>query len=97
MPSEVEDLQDRKRKLQTEIDNMQKQILMLNNELKSKQNILKKSKPGAPAPRPPGGPNVEVNHPKTGVYLELNEELAAKDQQIEQLNDRIIVQDHEIK
>jgi len=84
---------------------MQKQALMLTNEIKTKSNLLdkvKKGKPGAPAPRPPGGPHPvrdssEFKNPSAAVFIELKDEVTAKDSQIEMLNDRIIVQDHELK
>ena len=101
-----ETMKEMRKNLQREIDGMQKQILMLNNELKSKSTLLdkvKKAKPGAPAPKPPGGPNgtpastQDFKHQSAAVFVELKDEISQKEQQIEQLNDRIIVQDHELK
>lgn len=101
----IRTLEEQKKKLQTEIDNMHKQALMLTNEIKSKSNLLdkvKKAKPGAPAPKPPGGPHPvrdssEFKNPSAAIFVELKDEIAAKDAQIDMLNDRIIVQDHELK
>ena len=72
--------------------------MVLNNELKSKTALLdkvQKKKPGAPAPKPPGqmAPQDFKSKP-AGVFIEMKDELAAKDKEIEQLNDKIIVLEH---
>ena len=46
-PGEMEKLNRKKEQLKNDISNMQKQILMLNNEIKSKNALLEKAKKGA--------------------------------------------------
>ena len=74
---------------------------MLNNDIKSKSTLLdkvKKSKPGAPGPRPPmQAPESDVKHESVAQFLDLKDEIAAKDQTIDQLNDQIIVLDHQLQ
>ena len=104
---ELMSLQEKKKKQQAEIDNLSKQLLQLNNELKSKSNLLdkvKRGKPGAPAPKPPNAAaaepkdkSTEYKHESAKVFIELKDEIEEKTQLIEQLNDKIIVQDHELQ
>lgn len=84
---------------------MQKQLLSVTNELKAKSTLLdkvKRGKPGAPAPRPPNTAVEGLNTPnepknqQVGVFLQLKDELTLKDEQIELLNDKLIVQEHEL-
>ena len=63
---QIFEMEHQKQKMQNDIDQMQKQLLMLNNDIKSKSTLLdkvKKAKPGAPAPRPPAAPT-EALQPK---------------------------------
>jgi len=81
---------------------MNKEILTLNNEIKSKQNLIaqqKKSKPGAPGSKPPTaiGPPKDFSHEKAEVFIQMKDEIDDKTNLIEQLNDKIIVQDHELQ
>ena len=63
--------------------------MVLNNELKSKNNLLdkmKKTKTGAPAPKPPGRnapQSQDFKSKSAGVFIEMKDELAAKDKEIE--------------
>ena len=74
---------------------MHAQLLHLNKEISSKSTLLdkvnsKKSKPGGPGVKPPT--QAPVDDPGYGAHnLSMKDELTAKDQIIEQLNDKIIV------
>lgn len=54
-----EQLMKKKEQLKTDISNMQKQILMLNNEIKSKNALLEKAKKG---PGKAAQPTEKFNH-----------------------------------
>ena len=90
----IKELQQKKMDLQHEVNGLSSQLMMLNREIKMKNDQLRKSKPGAPAPKPPGmlPPNAVSGTPqeKGAVFLEMQEEL-------DQLRDKIIVQDHELR
>lgn len=86
-----------KANLEKDIDRMNKEVLMLNNEIKSKQNVVKKAKPGAPTPRPANALAPLGNHEKGAAFVDMKDELEEKSKLIEQLNDKIIVQDHELQ
>ena len=61
----------------------------MNNELKSKQGLLKRIQtPGAQPRQATGNSNAIAN---------LENEIQVRDKQIDLLNDRVVVQDHELR
>ena len=72
------------RRLNAEVEERHKQLQLLNNELKSKQGLLKRM-------QTPGG------QPRQGTNANLENEISARDKQIDLLNDRVVVLDHELR
>lgn len=84
----------KKQQLKGDIDNMQKQILMLNNEIKSKKHLLEEltKKTGGKKPTATGG---DFNHKAAAEFVAMKDEIMVKDQKIEKLLNRINVLEHE--
>ena len=80
-----EEQKELQRQLKNDIDDKQKQVQMLNNEIKTKQVVLKRMSTPHPVK---DGPNIQQS---------LQDEIELRDKQIEVLNDRVLVQDHELR
>lgn len=83
----------KKQQLKGDIDNMQKQILMLNNEIKSKKHLLEEltKKTGGKK----GSASSDFNHKAAAEFVSMKDEIIVKDQKIEKLLNRIQVLEHE--